>query len=183
MWSLWTLISKKQRNEDTLNTYEGPPPLRTQSWHRFSFKACRVDIDLCVSAVPRNSVFLTSVFSVHSKNNLYPLTPTPHPSPPPSLFPASMPVACVVNIESDTHSEHRFPAPSSLKEGCRKPVLGVWVRHSLVAPQCLPKRTRYSTQKASYSCYTNFLVSSFSFSDMQRLSVSGRSVGLVEVSK
>ena len=24
------------------------------------------------------------------------------------------------------HSEHRFPAPSS-KEGCRKPVLGVWV--------------------------------------------------------
>ena len=25
------------------------------------------------------------------------------------------------------HSEHRFPAPS-LKEGCRKPVLGVWVR-------------------------------------------------------
>ena len=24
------------------------------------------------------------------------------------------------------HSEHRFPAPSSLKEGCRKPVLGVW---------------------------------------------------------
>ena len=25
-----------------------------------------------------------------------------------------------------THSEHRFPAPSSLKEGCRKPVLGVW---------------------------------------------------------
>ena len=28
-----------------------------------------------------------------------------------------------------THSEHRFPAPSSKgrKEGCRKPVLGVWV--------------------------------------------------------
>ena len=25
------------------------------------------------------------------------------------------------------HSEHRFPAPSSLKEGCGKPVLGVWV--------------------------------------------------------
>ena len=24
------------------------------------------------------------------------------------------------------HSEHRFPAPSSLKEGWRKPVLGVW---------------------------------------------------------
>ena len=28
------------------------------------------------------------------------------------------------------HSEHRFPAPSSLKEGCRKPVLGVWLRPS-----------------------------------------------------
>ena len=28
-----------------------------------------------------------------------------------------------------THSEHRFPAPSSLKEGCRKPVLGVWSYH------------------------------------------------------
>ena len=27
---------------------------------------------------------------------------------------------------SFAHSEHRFPAPSSLKEGCRKPVLGVW---------------------------------------------------------
>jgi len=27
------------------------------------------------------------------------------------------------------HSEHRFPAPSS-KEGCRKPVLGVWVQPS-----------------------------------------------------
>ena len=26
-----------------------------------------------------------------------------------------------------THSEHRFPAPPSLKEGCRKSVLGVWV--------------------------------------------------------
>ena len=26
-----------------------------------------------------------------------------------------------------SHSEHRFPAPSSLKEGCRKPVFGVWV--------------------------------------------------------
>ena len=25
------------------------------------------------------------------------------------------------------HSEHRFSAPSSLKEGCGKPVLGVWV--------------------------------------------------------
>ena len=25
-----------------------------------------------------------------------------------------------------THSEHRFPAPSSSKEGCRKPVPGVW---------------------------------------------------------
>ena len=24
------------------------------------------------------------------------------------------------------HSEHRFPAPSSLKERCRKPVLRVW---------------------------------------------------------
>ena len=28
-----------------------------------------------------------------------------------------------------THSEHRFPAPSS-KEGCRKPVLGVWLTQS-----------------------------------------------------
>ena len=26
------------------------------------------------------------------------------------------------------HSTHRFPAPSSLKEGCREPVLGVWCR-------------------------------------------------------
>ena len=26
------------------------------------------------------------------------------------------------------HSEHRFPTPSSLKEGCRKPVLGVCYR-------------------------------------------------------
>ena len=31
---------------------------------------------------------------------------------------------------SDTHSEHRFLAPSS-KEGCRKPVLGVWLWQSL----------------------------------------------------
>ena len=34
-----------------------------------------------------------------------------------------------------THSEHRFPAPSTLKEGCRKPVLGVWDRYSLVPAQ------------------------------------------------
>ena len=26
-----------------------------------------------------------------------------------------------------THSEHRFPIPPFLKEGCRKPVFGVWV--------------------------------------------------------
>ena len=37
---------------------------------------------------------------------------------------------------SYTHSEHRFPAPSSkLKEGCRKPVLGVWV------VQCLAEQS------------------------------------------
>ena len=33
----------------------------------------------------------------------------------------------------DAHSDHRFPAPS-LKEGCRKPVLGVW------EGRCLPAR-------------------------------------------
>ena len=27
-----------------------------------------------------------------------------------------------------THSQHRFPAPSALKEGCRKPMLGVRLR-------------------------------------------------------
>ena len=32
-----------------------------------------------------------------------------------------------------THSEHRFPAPSSLKEGCRKPMLGVWLPYCPVA--------------------------------------------------
>ena len=32
-----------------------------------------------------------------------------------------------VGIWQRPHSEHRFLAPSSLKEGCRKPVLGVWV--------------------------------------------------------
>ena len=35
------------------------------------------------------------------------------------------------------HSEHRFPAPA-LKEGCRKPVLEVWVDSSL--PTALPER-------------------------------------------
>ena len=33
---------------------------------------------------------------------------------------------------TESHSEHRFPAPS-LKEGCRKPVLGVWEGRSLPA--------------------------------------------------
>ena len=31
--------------------------------------------------------------------------------------------------ESSPHSEHRFPTPSSLKEGCRKPVFGVLSPH------------------------------------------------------
>ena len=29
----------------------------------------------------------------------------------------------VIGAGVGTHSEHRFPAPFSLKEGCRKPVL------------------------------------------------------------
>ena len=33
------------------------------------------------------------------------------------------------HTHTHTHSEHRFPAPSS-KEGCRKPVLGVWLTHT-----------------------------------------------------
>ena len=32
------------------------------------------------------------------------------------------------------YSEHRFPAPSSLKEGCRKPVLGVCHRSCVDPP-------------------------------------------------
>ena len=42
-----------------------------------------------------------------------------------------------------SHSEHRFPAPSSLKEGCRKPVLGVWHTlplHALLIYVGQPKR-------------------------------------------
>ena len=40
-------------------------------------------------------------------------------------------MVCVLWL-SFTHSEHRFPAPSS-KEGCRKPVLGVCVLHNQVS--------------------------------------------------
>ena len=39
---------------------------------------------------------------------------------------------------SDLHSEHRFPAPSS-KEGCRKPVFGVWLR-----PSCFPQPMQHN---------------------------------------
>ena len=35
-----------------------------------------------------------------------------------------------------SHSDHRFPTPSSLKEGCRKPVLGVWVLLCGVEADC-----------------------------------------------
>ena len=35
-------------------------------------------------------------------------------------------LVCGVASRSQAHSEHRFPAPFS-KEGCRKPVLGVWL--------------------------------------------------------
>ena len=39
-------------------------------------------------------------------------------------------VGSLVTGAQDAHSEHRLPAPSSLKEGCRKPVLGVEGRMS-----------------------------------------------------
>ena len=35
-----------------------------------------------------------------------------------------------------SHSEHRFPAPFSLKEGCRKPVLGVCVCVCVTLSSC-----------------------------------------------
>ena len=35
--------------------------------------------------------------------------------------------AWIVAWRGHSHSDHRFPAPSSLEEGCRKPVPGVWV--------------------------------------------------------
>ena len=44
------------------------------------------------------------------------------------------PAAC--GTRGPPHSEHRFPAPASkVKEGCRKPVLGVW------GPACLRTRS------------------------------------------
>ena len=47
------------------------------------------------------------------------------------------------------HSEHRFPAPSSLKEGCRKPVLGVWELCSHSRMDCL------ATELFLTSCFSD----------------------------
>ena len=42
------------------------------------------------------------------------------------------------NTEAYSHSEHRFPTPSSKKEGCRKPVLGV------SCPRYVPRQMQQS---------------------------------------